>query len=158
MTTELINSWTEHDDALRRLLLQLSRTLRIFDGDLSRINLEQREIAESLRRFLTASPRNRLKIILQDPEPFLRRSPRLAQLLKDYPERMAVTRCPQHLLSLSDSLMLVDEEHALVRFHHDNVRAKAIFNDRDECIPYAQRFEEIAREGGETLTVSPLGL
>jgi hypothetical protein len=158
MTTELINSWTEHDEALRRLLPQLSRALRIFDEDLSRLNLERREIAESLRAFLLRSPRNTLKIILKDPDPFLRRSPRLVQLLRDYPERMTVSVCPQHLSSLSDSLLLIDDEHALVRFHQDNVRAKAIFADRDECIPYTLRFEEIAREGGEPLATTPLGL
>ena len=158
MTTELINSWTEHDEALLRLLLQLSRSLRIFDADLSRLNLERREIAESLRRFLVGGSRHTLQFILKDPEPFQRRSPRLVQLLKDYPEKMTVTVCPQHLLSLCDSLVLIDDDYALIRFHQDNVRSKAVFANRDECIPYALRFDEIAREGGEPVGVTPLGL
>ena len=158
MTTELITNWTEHDDALRKLLLPLSKSLRIFDEDLTRLNLERKEIAESFRHFLVANERNTLRIILRNPEPFQRNSPRLMKLLREYPKRMTVFECPQHLLSLGDNLLLVDDRHALVRFHKDNVRSKAIFDNADECISYAHRFEEIAKEGGEQICATTLGL
>ena len=158
MSTELITNWAEHDNALRKLLLRLSQSLRIFDEDLTRLNLDRREIAESFQHFLAASERNTLRIVVRNPEPFRRSSPRLMELLRNYPEKMAVFECPPHLLSLGDNLLLVDDKHALVRFHKDNVRAKAIFDSSDECISYVQRFEEIAKDGGEQICATTLGL
>jgi hypothetical protein len=158
MTTELISNWAEHDVALRRILPEVSRSLRIFANDLTRLDLEHPEIADSLRHFLAADAQNSLKIVLRNSESFSRNSPRLTNLLRSYPERMTVIAAPDHLASLSDSIVLVDDQHALIRFHQDHVRSKLIFDDTVECRPYIQRFEAIIREGGEAISATTLGL
>lgn len=158
MTRTLITTWHEHDESLETVLKQASRSLRIFDEDLTRLKLERPLAADVLHRFIMADSRNRIQIILRNTEPFQRQSPRLMKLFTQYPQSMEVFRCPEHLASLSDSLFLADEHHGLIRFHRDNVRSKVILDDRDECLPYIKRFEELLLEGGERITAIPLGL
>jgi len=158
MNTELITYWAEHDSSLQKLLALASHTLRIFDEDLSKLKLENADNAETLHRFLAASDGNNLYIVLKNAEPVRRNCPRLMKLLAAYPQRMTIVECPEHLASLGDSLFIVDDCHALIRFSKDFARAKAIIDNTDECSPYLHRFEEIVKEGGEQVCATTLGL
>ena len=158
MTTELITHWAEHEFALRKILALAEKSLRIFDEDLSKLKLEHPENAEILQRFLSSDRQHTLQIVLKNTDPFQRNNPRLMKLLVAYPQSMNLFECPAQLASLNDSLFLADHNHALIRFHQDHVRSKAIINDSDECRPYLKRFEEILNEGGEQVCATPLGL
>lgn len=158
MSAELITSWAEHDAALQKILLLAARTLRIFDDDLARLGLEERVNAEYLRRFLAADHRRHLRIALRDAEPLQRASPRLIKLLATYPQQMSVHECPLHLAAPSGSLCIADERHALVRFGKDHPRGKLIIDSSAECAPYANQFEAIIGEGGESISATTLGL
>jgi hypothetical protein len=158
MNAELITDWEKHDSSLRIVLALASRTLLIFDEDLSRLNLERPDSAEILRRFLASDINNRLQILVRNAEPFRRESPRLMKLLEDYPETMTVYECSPHLSSQNDAMLIADDRHALIRFHKDNVRSKIIIDNIEECAPYARRFEEITNEGGEQVSATTLGL
>ena len=158
MSSELITTWAEHDVALQKMLLLASKTLRIFDDDLSKLKIESRENAESLQRFLAASPSSRLSIVLKNAEPLRRQSPRLMTLLKNYPQQMSVVEGPPHLASFSNSLCLADDRNALVRIHPDHSRARIIIDSTYDCTPYVQQFAEILGEGGEPISATTLGL
>lgn len=158
MGTELTTHWSEHDAGLATILRSLSTSLLVFDEDLTRLGLERPENAEILRRFLVAGARHRIHIVVKNAAPLRNHSPRLFQLLATYPEQMTVVLCPQHLHSLNDALFLVNETHALIRFHKDNPRSRIIIDDRDACVPYVQRFHEIEHEGGESIGATTLGL
>lgn len=158
MTTELITDWSTHSQAFAEILKRATRSIDVFDQDLARLPFEQHEHAETLRRFLAGDEKTSLRIVLRNPEPFRRTSPRLMKLLATYSQKMSVIECPAQLASLSDSLFLVDDQHALVRFHQENVRSKRIDHDQEECKIYALRFSEIIKEGGEEISASTLGL
>lgn len=158
MTSELITTWTEHDSALEKILLLASKTLRVFDEDLSKLKLERSVNAELLHRFLSADRQRSLQIVLRNAEPFRRNSPRLMALLTDYSQSMTIIQCPPHLASLNDSLCIADDQHALIRFHSDSARARVLIDSAEECTPYVHRFEEILQEGGEQLSATTLGL
>lgn len=158
MSTELTTHWSEHDASLLTILRLLSESLTIFDEDLTKLHLEQPDNIEILRKFLADGKRNLVRIVLKNAEPFRRNSPRLFKLLGTYPEQMNVVQCPEHLLSLNDALFIVDEKHALVRFHKDNARSRVIIDDSEACAPYVLRFGEISREGGESVSATTLGL
>jgi len=158
MSSELISSWADYDGALQKVLLLASRTLRIFDDDLSKLKLEGRENSESLRRFLSARQASSLCIVLKDAEPLRRHSPRLMKLLTNYPQQMSVIECPLHLASFNNSLCLADDRHALVRIHQNHARARIIINSTPDCAPYLQQFETILNEGGEPISATTLGL
>lgn len=158
MGTELTTNWSEHDTGLATILRSLSTSLTVFDEDLARLALERPESVEILRRCLVAGARHRIRIVVKNAAPLRNHSPRLFQLLATYPEQMTVIQCPQHLHSLNDALFIVNETHALIRFHKDNARSRIIIDDRDACAPYVQRFREIEREGGESISATTLGL
>ena len=158
MNAELITNWTDHDRSLHCILELAKHSLRIFDEDLSKLKLENAENASLLQRLLASERHHSVQILLKNADTVQRNCPRLMKLLRQYPESMTITQCPQHLASLSEALLIADDNHALVRFHMDNVRCKAIIGSTDECIPYLLRFEEIRKEGGDQICATPLGL
>ena len=158
MSSELITSWTDHDNSLRRILLLATQTIRVFDADLATVKLEPPANAELLRDFLGRGQNNRLQIVVKNAEPFRRDSPRLMKLLATYPERMTIVECPPHLAALNDSMLICDDRHALVRFHLGQARAKVIVDSASECAPYVQRFAAIVEEGGAAIGATTLGL
>jgi len=158
MQPELITSWSEHDQHVEKILLLARRTLRIFDEDLSRLGLERAENAATLRRFLASDRHNTLQIILRDGAPFRRSSPRLFKLLGDYSANMTVTESPPLPGTPKDAILIADDCHALIRFHHDQVRSKAIIDGAAECRSYLLRFQEILHEGGTAICATTLGL
>jgi len=158
MSAELITDWAGHDTALRKILTLATKTLCIFDEDLTRLKFGSPENAEILHHFLASDRRHNLRIVLKNPDPLQKVMPRSMKLLSLYPTSMSIILCPPQLSSLSEAFLIADSRHALVRFHRDNVRGKALFDAPAECLPYSQRFEEILREGGDRICATPLGL
>lgn len=158
MSSELITSWGEHDAALRKMLSLASRSICIFDGDLSKLKLGQSEPTELLRRFFDAGRQNNLSMVLQDTEHLRRDQPRLMELLAIRPQNMTIIQCPSQLLELKDSMVIIDGRHALIRIHKDHARSRVIFDSDEDCAPYVKRFEEILNEGGEPVGATTLGL
>jgi hypothetical protein len=158
MNQELITHWSEYHDAAQKILLAATWSIRIFDSDLTRLGLEGRENVLSLRRFLTAAPRNTLQIVLRNAEPFRNGSPRLFQLLADFPHAVEVRECAPQLLKLTDAMFLADDRHALVRIHEDHARSRVVIDDAQACRPYLVRFNEILEEGGTPISATTLGL
>lgn len=158
MSSELLTTWGEHDSFLHKILLLATQSLRVFDDDLTKLKLERSDNADVLRQFLGADRGNRLQIVVKNAEPLRRESPRLMKLLALYPQNLIILECPPHLASLDDSLFIADDKHALIRFHKDHARAKVIIDSAEECRPYAHRYDEILKEGGEQISATTLGL
>jgi hypothetical protein len=158
MNPEMIIHWSEYGSAVRKTLFLATRSIRIFDPDLARLNLETRENALFLRRFLASAPHVRLQIVLRNAEPFRRGSPRLFELLRDFPHLMQVWECAPQLLKLTDAMLLSDDQHAVIRIHQDHARSRVIVDDTDACRRYHMRFDEILAEGGTPISATTLGL
>jgi hypothetical protein len=62
------------------------------------------------------------------------------------------------LAHLRDSMILVDDAHAVIRFDRDQPRGKLLVDESDEVMPYRRRFEEIWAEGGTPVAATTLGL
>ena len=158
MSSELITTWSEHDSALEKVLARATRTLRIFDADLTKLRLERPEQIAILGNFLSADIKNQIHAIIRNAEPLRRNRPRLMKRLALHPQHVLVFEAPEQIAKLSDSMLISDEQYALIRFHQDNVRSKIILDNADECLPYINRFEEIVREGGNQVSATVLGL
>lgn len=158
MNRELLTHWSEYDEAKQQVLLLATRQIRIFDPDLGRVQLENRENALFLRRFLSASRANQLQIVLKDAGPLQRTSPRLMSLLAEFSHAVQIHECPPHLAALQEFVLIVDGKHLLVRFHADHARSRAIIDDPAYCTRYMQRFDEIRGECVNLISATTLGL
>jgi hypothetical protein len=158
MNPEMITHWSEYGSAVQKILFLATRSIRIFDPDLARLGLETRENAFFLRRFLASAPHNSLQIVLRNAEPFRRDSPRLFELLRDFPHLMQVRECAPQLVNLTDAMLLSDDRHAVIRIHQDHARSRVVIDDAGACRSYHIRFDEILAEGGTPISATTLGL
>jgi hypothetical protein len=158
MPANLTTTWAEYDSAVQNILALSSRSLCIFDENLIALKLERADRLALLRQFLSTDPANTVHIALRNAEPLRRHCPRLMQLLAAHAHNLSIIECPPHLATLGDSLIIADQQHAVIRFHNDHARAKAILNDREACAPYLQRYDQILEEGGTPVSATTLGL
>ena len=158
MSSSLFTQWSEHTAVLEQVLTRFNRSLDIFDCDLVRLGLEQPERIALLRERLLANRDCTIRIVLKDPEPLRSHSPRLFALFGLFAQQMTVVCCAESVRSLQDALLIVDNQHALIRFHVDHARGKVLLDEPATCLPYVHRFAEILAEGGEPVAASTLGL
>jgi hypothetical protein len=154
----LLTSWSEYSAAVERQLGNARRSIVIFDRDLASLQLERPGTIASLTRLLHSSPAATLRIALQTAGLLQARQPRLLELLRTFAHNFHVVETPPHLANLSDSMLIVDNSSALIRFHNDHARSKEIIGDPEACKPYCRRFDEIWDEGGTPISATVAGL
>lgn len=157
MSSTLLTSYGEYAAAIDRLLALAERRLDIFDHDLSSLKLDQPDRHAALTRLL-ASPSHRLRIVVQDGQAALARHPRLSRLLETHGHQFSLIEADPKLQHLSDSMLLADGSHALLRFHQDQPRGKLLEDEADEVKPYERKFQSILDEGGTPLSSRVAGL
>lgn len=157
MSSTLLTSYGEYDAAIDLLLSLAERRLDIFDHDLSQLKLDQPDRHAALVRLLGA-PASRLRIVIQDGQSVLARHPRLARLLDTHGHQFSLIEADPGLQHLSDSMLLADGNHALLRFHKDQPRGKLLEDEADEVRPYERKFQSILDEGGSPLSSRVAGL
>lgn len=158
MARELITSWSDYQAAVERLLAMASRKISIYDEDLTTLKLESAPCQTDLRRVLQDGQSDALRIALRNAGLLRQRHPALLNLLTIYSHRAAAQQTPEHIAHLRDSMIIVDDRHALVRFDRDQARSKLLIDEAEELRPYLARFEEIWSAGGEPIGTSTLGL
>jgi len=120
--------------------------LRIFDGDLERLLLDEAARNALLETFLAGAPDRRLRVVLHDPEPLKTRHPRLLNLIGSHGHLIEIRQSPDHLRQLADRFVLADKCHGAIRFHADHPRGKQIRDDSTEIHPFWQRFDDLWEE------------
>ena len=158
MARELISSWSDYQVAIDRLLDLACRKIYIYDQDIDQLKLETPSRLNALKRVLHSTDQQSLQIALRDATALHNAHPVLNNLLTTYSHRVLAQQTPEQLAHLRDSMILVDDRHALIRFDHDQARSKLLIEESDEVRPYLIRFAEILSEGGESICSSTLGL
>lgn len=154
----LITSWADYSVAGARIIAGARRSLVIFDRDLCALRLEDAANIAALAAFLSLPESTALRIVVRDSEPLRYRQPRTLKLLQSFSHRLEIREAPEHLLRLSDSLLIADACNGLVRFHDDHARSREIVADAEACQPYCQRFNDVWAEGGTPVSLTTLGL
>lgn len=158
MARELITSWADYQTAADRLLAIACQTICIYDEDLVPLKLESPTRLLSFKRILQTGHDDALRIAVRNATPIRQQHPKLQQLLTAYKHLAKVQETPAQLAHLRDSMFIVDDKHALIRFERDLPRSKLLIDEADELRPYLTRFREIWSEGGEEISTSTLGL
>lgn len=158
MPRELLTSPGEYQLALDRLLSLATRRIWIYDEDLAALRLEHPTRIEWLQVPLAARHPDALRIAVRNLAPLQQRQPLLQGVLRLYSHNSAAQQTAEQLANLRDSIIVVDDVHALIRFDHDQWRSKLLIDEADEVAPYRRRFEEIWAEGGTPYGATTLGL
>ena len=131
--------------------------LRVFDQRLEAdFNSSARH--DALRRFLLASRRNRLRIVVHDVASIERNCPRMMQLLRNFSHAMAIHQTQPQAKGVYDPFVIADEAHSVRRFHFDDLRGLFARNDPIEAHTLVERFEEIWEASTPAVSATTLGL
>jgi len=158
MSRELFTSWSDYQSAIDRLLALATKRIYIYDEDLGMLHLENPGRIEAFKPALSSVHHDCLRIALRNTAPLQQRQPLLQRLLATHSHNSAVQQTPEQLSHLRDSIILVDDAHALIRFDRDQPRSKLLIDEPEEVMPYRRRFEEIWAEGGTPVGTTTLGL
>jgi len=158
MSRELITSWNDYQAAIDRLLAMASQKICIYDEDLAQLRLDSENRQNALKRLLHDGRHETLQIAVRNAVPLSRENPLLVELLTTYSHLAAAQQTPPQLAHLRDSMLLVDDKHALIRFEQSQARSKLLIDEAEELRPYLLRFSEIWSEGGEPVRNTALGL
>jgi hypothetical protein len=131
--------------------------LRLFDGDLERLALDEASRNALLLAFLADDQSRRLRMIVHDPTPLRTRHPRLLNLIRLHGHQIEIRQTPDHLRHLADRFVLADASHGVIRFHAEHARGKQVSADTREIHPYWQRFDDLWLES-QVCTPSTAGI
>jgi hypothetical protein len=154
----LIGSRSEYLAAFDALLIGLRRELRVFDPDCTQLQLNSPARADALRRFLLASRDNRLVVVVHDPEPLKKRTPRFLRLLAEHSASIAVHQTEGEAARAQDCFVLADMEHFVRRPVASAARGVWAINEYQESRLMRERFDEIWQSSFPAVSATSLGL
>jgi len=157
MSRTLMTSYGEYDAAVDLILSRAERQLDIFDYDLSLLKLELPNRNAALSRLLSMQ-NHQIRIVVIDAPSVVARHPRLLALIERHGHRIQLIEADPKLRELTDSIVIADDAHALIRFHKSLPRSKILEDESDEVRPYQRRFAEILDEGGTPISPRVAGL
>jgi len=134
------------------------RTIRVFDISLSNRGFNTPGLAEKLRQFLLAGRSHRLYIALHNTELLVRESPRLLQLLRQFPMSIEIHRTLAQARNAMDPFVVADDHSVWHQLHHEQPRAIMALHAPADAIPILQRFDEIWELSEPAVSATTLGL
>ena len=144
--------------AIEEVIGAAQRTLRVFDISLSNRGFNSPAVAEKLRQFLVAGRAHRLYIALHNTELLERESPRLLQLLRQFPMSIEIHRTLAQARNAMDPFVVADDHSVWHQLHHEQPRAVVAIHSPPDAIPITQRFDEIWDLSEPAVSATTLGL
>jgi hypothetical protein len=139
----VLQTRSEYPEAFERLLGLARRELRIFDPDLSELEMNSTSRVETLMRFLRGSRTHRIYIALHDVGHVTKHCPRLIALLASYTSAILIFQTHGDAAKVQDCFVLADGDHLVRRPVRTQSRGVLVLNDPKECQPMRERFDEI---------------
>jgi hypothetical protein len=139
----LLAAKSDYLQGFNRLLGLARRELRIFDPDLSELDMNSTMRIQPLTRFLRESRTHRVYIALHDIEHVAKHCPRLITLLGSYTAGILILQTQGEAAKVQDCFVLADGDHLVRRPVTTQPRGVLVINDPKECQPMRERFDEI---------------
>jgi hypothetical protein len=140
---ERFDSKAAFQAAVDRLLEQSGRELRVFDPDLSALQVNDPGRIARIERFLLASRTRRLFIAVHSPEHITRLCPRMMSLLARFSHAIQINRTHDEIRELQDAFLVLDAVHYVRRPVANFFRGAIGLDDETEGLLMRQRFMEI---------------
>ncbi len=133
-------------------------TLNVFENNYEDIGFNSEARYDALRRFLLASPSNRVNLLAHNPQPLIRYCPRMMMLLREFSHSMFIYQTPSSLLNVTEPFAVADNSHYVRRYHFDDSRGLLARNDPEEARRLNSRFQEMWASSHPCASATTLGL
>jgi hypothetical protein len=154
----LLQARSDYPRGFGRLLGLVRRELRIFDPDLSELEMTSAERIEALARFLRGGPTRRVFIALHDVDYVTKRCPRLIALLGIRASSVFIYQTFGDAAKVQDCFVLADGDHLVRRPVTTQPRGVLVIGDPKECQPMRERFDEIWESSVPAVSANTTGL
>jgi hypothetical protein len=141
-TTSAFDSEAGYRATIAVTLARAQREIRIFDRDLTDMDLGTRANVALLESFFATGLDRRLRVVLHDTTAIETKLPRLLALMTQHVAQIEVRRTPDHLRHLADCWLLADRRDGIIRFNADQARGKCIAESPPEVEPWWRRFDD----------------
>lgn len=147
-----------YEAALDLVISKAERELLIFDQHLRTGAYNTVKRYDMLREFLNKSPNNRIIMVLHEATFLQNQCPKLLDLLKTYGHVMSVLMTNDHAKIAKDCFVIADDKHTVRRIHIDHARFRYTLDDAETAASLRMRFDELAAETTEPVSITKLGL
>ena len=154
----LLQARSDYQRGFGRLLGLVRRELRIFDSDLSELDINSAERVEALARFLRGGPDRRIFVALHGVDHVSKRCPRLIALLGIHASSIFIYQTIGDAAKVQDCFVLADGDHLVRRPVTAQPRGVLVLNDPKECQPMRERFDEIWESSIPAVSANTTGL
>lgn len=144
--------------AIEEVVTAAQRAIRVFDISLSNRGFNSPGLTEKLRQFLVAGRAHRLFIALHNTELLERESPRLLQLLRQFPMSIEIHRTLAQARNATDPFVVADDHSVWHQLHYEQPRAVVALHSPADAMPIMQRFDEIWDLSEPAVSATTLGL
>ena len=154
----LLQARGDYLEGFGRLLGLVRRELRIFDPDLSELQINSAERVAALARFLRGGPSHRVYVALHNVDYVSTRCPRFVELLGIYASSIFIYQTTGDAAKVQDCFVLADGEHLVRRPVTAQARGVLVIADPKECQPMRERFDEIWESSVPAVSANTTGL
>jgi hypothetical protein len=154
----LLQARSDYQRGFGRLLGLVRRELRIFDPDLSELDINSAERIGALARFLRSGPDRRVFIALHGVDYASKRCPRLIALLGIHASSIFIHQTIGDAAKVQDCFVLADGDHLVRRPVTAQPRGVLAIGDPKECQPMRERFDEIWESSIPAVSANTTGL
>ncbi|HUL92959.1 MAG TPA: hypothetical protein VLV56_11475 [Burkholderiales bacterium] len=154
----LLQARSDYQRGFGRLLGLVRRELRIFDPDLSELDVNSAERVATLARFLRSGPDRRIFIALHGIDYVSKRCPRLIALLGVHASSIFIYQTIGDAAKVQDCFVLADTDHLVRRPVTAQPRGVLVIGDPRECQPMRERFDEIWQSSIPAVSANTTGL
>lgn len=144
--------------AVLEVIALTRRTLHCADADLSPFGLSTRATVEALHRLLLSRRDVRVRLLVDDERWLERDAARLRQLQRQFPQALELRLAASDDPVGSDSLLLADGRHLLLRMTGRVANGRLTLHDPAQAHPLADGFARRWDVAGYNLPVQPMGL
>ena len=144
--------------AFDALLATAPRQLRLYDHDLSLLDIDHLPRHAALRALCVAGGGRRIEVVLDDIHRVARDCPRLMQLLRDFGHVIEVRQADPNMPRPDQAFVLADRHGTLSRADKAAVHGTLHLDDAHNAIALHHDFEAMWQRSQASVTATTLGL
>jgi len=146
MDKEQTTLFSEQNDLLvhfDNVLLEAKKQILIFDHDLRDLNLTEPMRLKLIENFLNSDKNNKVAIMLETDKWAIKNNQVLADMIVEYPQSILLRLNQTSERLAAASVIIVDGQHAVLRFKENSHQGKCIYNNQKQVMTYHFRFVEV---------------